>query len=545
MNKKRVILPLVAVIVLLITSGYTRRLYEVTKQIEIFTGLYKKLHESYVDETNPAELMEAAIDAMLGQLDPYTKFWNEQDVEAAKIRNAGEYTGIGAVVKTIDDRILIIEPYKDYPADRAGLKAGDEIIKIGNTELKDYKNDAGELLKGAPGSQVALTYKRQGKVNTTQLTRREIEVKAVPYYTLLNDKTGYIVLSKFNRKAAAETTNAFKDLKSKGATKMILDLRNNPGGLMDQAISIANIFLPKDRLITKTKSAVKEYSKEYRTRDDALDTNIPLVVLVNGRSASASEIVAGAIQDWDRGVVIGARSFGKGLVQRPMPLKYNTKLKITISRYYTPSGRCIQALDYWNRDKENRPVRIQEKDYKAYKTLLNNRLVYDGGGILPDVELETTKTSSITKALLNDNAIFDYSVDYYYKHPGMNTSNDFSFTDRDYQDFTNFIKNSSFNYETKTEESLDEVLRIAKNEEFSDDIKNSLNGVTLAIERAKDKELQDKRPEIEALLTDEIIKRYSYREGLFQYYIANNPEIKKGQDILSNLSQYNRILNYK
>ncbi|WP_298546932.1 S41 family peptidase [uncultured Aquimarina sp.] len=538
--KKRILYPAVAVIILLSTVSFKSDFFEIAKQIEIFTTMFKELNMNYVDETNPAELMDTAIKAMLDDLDPYTKYWNEQDVEASKIRNAGEYTGIGASVKTVKDKIIIVEPYKDYPADKAGLKAGDEIIKIGDVTVSDFEEDAGELLKGASGTKVEITYKRQDQTKNTILTREEIEVKAVPFSTLLDDNTGYIVLSKFNNKASSETVAALKDLKAKGADKIILDLRGNPGGLLSEAINVTNIFVPKGELITTTKSVVKKYNKEYFTKKNPIDTEIPLVVLVNGRSASASEIVAGSIQDLDRGVVIGARSFGKGLVQRPKKLTYGTQLKITISRYYTPSGRCIQALDYWNRDENNKAVRISEKDFKAFKTK-KGRTVYDGGGIQPDIEMETSKFSNITTSLLQSDAIFDYGTKYYYAHQNDNIAN-FKFTDKDYEDFKNFVKQSGFDYETATEKSLKKSLEVAKKDKLDKDISESYNALLASIKVSKEKGLDTYKTEIANLLTDEIVKRYSYREGLYNYYINHNPEIKKSKEVLGNKATYDKIL---
>lgn len=538
--RKKILLPLVAVVVFVSTASFTSDFFEIAKQVEIFTTMFKEINMNYVDETNPAELMDTAIKAMLDDLDPYTKYWNEQDVETAKIRNSGEYTGIGATVKTVKDKIVIVEPYKDYPADKAGLKAGDEIIQIGDVKIADFDEDAGELLKGSSGTKVEIYYNRQGKTNKTILTRKEIEVKAVPFYTLLDDDTAYIVLSKFNSKASTETIAALEALKAEGAKKVILDLRGNPGGLLSEAVNVTNIFVPKGELITTTKSVVKKYNKEYRTKKNPVDTEIPLVVLVNGRSASASEIVSGSIQDLDRGVVIGARSFGKGLVQRPKPLTYGTQLKITISRYYTPSGRCIQALDYWNRDKDNNAVRINEKDFKAFTTK-NGRTVYDGGGIQPDIELETSKYSEITTALLKSDAIFDYGTKYFYSHE-LKDANDFQFTDGDFADFKNFIKQSGFTFETETEKTLEKALKIAEKENLDKDIDKSYKALLDEIQISKTKALDRHKAEIVNLLTDEIIKRYFYREGLYNYYVEHNPEVAKSKEILNDLNKYQKIL---
>lgn len=538
--KKRIILSVVAVGIFFTTVSFKNDFFEIAKQIEIFTTLFKELNMNYVDETNPAELMDTAIKSMLTELDPYTKFYNEQDVETARIRNSGEYTGIGASVKTRDDKITIIEPHKGYPADNAGLKAGDEIIKIGDIVLSDFDSDAGELLKGSPGSEVQVTYLRQGKQETTTLKRGKIDVEAVPYYKLLEDNTGYIVLSKFNAKASTQVIDALKTLKADGADKIILDLRGNPGGLLSEAINVTNIFIPKGELVTTTKSVIKKYNRTYVTKNEPVDTEIPLVVLIDGRSASASEIVSGGLQDYDRAVIVGARSFGKGLVQRPKQLTYGTQLKVTISRYYTPSGRCIQALDYWNRDEDGNAVRTKSAEYNEFKTKAG-RSVFDGGGVLPDVQLETSKFSGVTSALVQDEAIFNFATNYYYTHK-LESPEDFNFTSSDFSEFKEFLKTTNFKYTTQTEKELKETLEIAVKEEFDDDVQNNYNNFLASIQQAKTKAIDDKKPEIERLITDEIIKRYFYKEGLYDYYVINNPEIEEAKNILNSTNRYSKIL---
>ncbi len=522
------------------TVSYKADFFEIAKQLEIFTTLFKELNMNYVDETNPAGLMDTAINAMLEDLDPYTHYWNEQEVQAARIDNAGEYTGIGATVGIMADKIVIIEPYKDYPADKAGLKAGDEIIKIGNIAVADFTEGAGELLKGAPNTSVELIFKRRGETKTTTLTRGAVEIKAVPYSRLLEDKTGYIVLSQFNRNASAETVKALKELKEQGAEKIILDLRGNPGGLLSEAINVTNIFVPEGELITSTKSAVEKYNQKFLTTRKPIDTEIPLTVLINGRSASASEIVAGSLQDLDRAVVIGARSFGKGLVQRPKDLTYGTQLKVTISRYYTPSGRCIQALDYRHRDEEGNAVRFSSKDYNEFKTR-NGRKVYDGGGISPDVKLETSEFSDITNALLQENAIFDFATNYYYTHE-LGSPEEFSFTEKDYSDFKKFLETSGFEYKTATERELEDVVAAAQKEGYQQDLSKDLNEIQQVISSSKDKALTSKKAEIMSLLSEEIIKRYFYKEGLYDYYVKNNPEIIEARQILNDQARYRNIL---
>ena len=527
-------------LLLFASYGFRTDFFEIAKQIEIFTTLFKELNMNYVDETNPAELMDAAITGMLEDLDPYTHYWNEQDVETARINNSGEYTGIGATVAIRENHIIIVEPYKDYPADKAGLKAGDEITKIDDVVVADFEENAGELLKGAPNSKVLITYRRQGHTATTTLTRGAVEIKAVPFYKLLQDGTGYIVLSQFNRNASSETTQALKELKEEGATRIILDLRGNPGGLLSEAINVSNIFVPEGELITTTKSVVEKYNKAYHTTRKPIDTEIPLAVLIDGRSASASEIVAGSLQDLDRAVIIGARSFGKGLVQRPKELTYGTQLKVTISRYYTPSGRCIQALDYWNRDTEGNAVRIRKEDYNEFTTR-NGRKVFDGGGIMPDVAMESSEYSSITDALVREHAIFDYANEYYYSHKLENLQN-FNFTDADFVDFKEYLQKRNFDYNTVTELKLTELLETSIQEGLDEELAGEYSAMLQSIEAAKKNALAEKKKEISSLLTDEIIKRYFYKEGLYEYYVQHNPEIAEAVGILGDPQRYNSIL---
>src|SRR5690554_4040077 len=479
--KKRILVPVLALGIFFTTVSFKSDFFEIAKQIEIFTTLFKELNMNYVDEVTPATLMDKAIKGMLEDLDPYTVYWNEQQVEDAKINNSGIYTGIGASAVTRANKIIIVEPFKDYPADKAGLKAGDEIIKIGNISITDSAEGAGDLLKGAPGSQIEITYVRQGKTATATITRGAVEVKAVPFYKLVNGEIGYIVLSQFNSKTTSETKAALIDLKSQGAKKLILDLRGNPGGLLNEAIGVVNLFVEKDQVITTTRSVIQKYNQVYKTKLEPVDPQIPLVVLINGRSASASEIVSGGLQDLDRAVIIGARSFGKGLVQRPKKLTYGTQLKVTISRYYTPSGRCIQALDYWHRDENGDPIRKDAKEYNAFKTK-GGRTVYDGGGILPDIQLESAVYSPITTALLKDNAIFDYATKYYYSHK-MSDWKNFKFSDADFQDFIKFLKTNNFEFRTETEMKFAEGIKISEDEDLDKEISASYELLLAAIDK--------------------------------------------------------------
>ena len=538
--KKKFIIPIVASAFLFIAASFKDDFFEIAKQIEIFTTLFKELNRNYVDETNPGDLMDKAIKGMLANLDPYTVYFNEQDVVRFKINNTGEYTGIGALLTRKEDKLIVKEAYKNFPADKAGLKAGDEIIQIGDVVLADFKEDASQLFKGVKNTKIDIKYVRQGKMNTTQIVLDEVEIKSVPFFAKIDDKTGYIVLSHFNKKAAYETKEALEQLKKDGAERIILDLRDNPGGLLNEAVNICNLFVPKNEIIVTTKSKIEKHNNTFKTSNDPVDTAIPLIIIVNGRSASASEIVAGALQDLDRAVVVGTRSFGKGLVQRPVDLTYGTQLKVTISRYYTPSGRCIQALDYTRKDGNGKAIKTDEKNYNAFKTR-KGRTVYDGGGIQPDVELEEAKSSPITDALLKNDGIFNYATNYYYKNPDLGNRIP-TISDNDFLDFKQFLKVQKFTFDTETELALKNTLAIAKKEKIEESILVEYQQLLTALQKSETVLLDKNQKEIKNLILNEIIKRYQYQEGLYQYYIKNNSEIKKSVSILNNSSEYRTIL---
>lgn len=539
-TKKRYIIPAVLFGFLFIGVSFKDDFFEIAKQIEIFTNVYKTVNQNYVDETNPAELMDKSIKAMLADIDPYTNFFNEQDVIKFKINNTGEYTGIGAMITRKDDKIIIKEPYKGYPADKAGLKAGDEIIQIGDVLLSDFKDDASQLMKGSKNTKIDIKFLRQGKPMNAQIVLDEVELKAVPFFGKIDEKTGYIVLSQFNKKASSETKEALEKLKSEGATQIILDLRGNPGGLLNEAVNICNLFVPKGEIIVTTKSKNDKYNSTYKTNREPVDTEIPLVVIVDGKSASASEIVSGALQDLDRAVIVGSRSFGKGLVQRPFDLSYGTQVKVTISRYYTPSGRCIQALNYSKKDKNGKATKTEEKNYNAFKTK-NGRTVYDGGGILPDVELEETKQSSIAEALIKNEAIFNYVTNYYYKNPNLGDKIP-TISEADLADFKAFIKKEKIDFDTETEVALKNMLEKAKKEKIDSEITLEYQALLNSLQKSEEHLIDKNAKEIKNLLLDEIIKRYQYKEGLYQYYTKNNSEIKKAVALLNNSLEYNKIL---
>lgn len=538
--KKRYLIPAILSVFLFVGVSFKDDFFEISKQIEIFTTLFKTINQNYVDETNPAELMDKAIKSMLADLDPYTNYFNEQDVIKFKINNTGEYTGIGAVITRKEDKLIIKEPYKGFPADKAGLKAGDEITQIGDVLLADFKDDASQLLKGTKNTKIELKYLRQGKPMSTQLILDEVEVKAVPFFGKIDDKTGYIVLSQFTQKASSQTKEALEKLKADGATQIVLDLRGNPGGLLNEAVNICNFFVPKGEIIVTTKSKNDKYNNIYKTTREPIDTEIPLVIIVDGKSASASEIVSGALQDLDRAVILGSRSFGKGLVQRPIDMTYGTQVKVTISRYYTPSGRCIQALNYNKKDKNGKATKTEEKNYNSFKTR-KGRPVYDGGGVLPDIEMEETKLSLIAEALQKNDGIFNYVTYYYYKNPTLGDKIP-TITDADFADFKAFLKREKTDINTETEVALKNLLEKAKKENVDSTIKTEYEQLLIAIQRSESTMMDKNQKEIKNLLLDEIIKRYQYKEGLYQYYVKNNLEIKKAIGVLNNAAEYNKIL---
>jgi carboxyl-terminal processing protease len=538
--RKRYFIALLASGFLFVGVSFREDFFEVAKQIEIFNNLFKAVNSNYVDETNPGELMDKAIKSMLASLDPYTNYFTEQDVLKFKINNTGEYTGIGALITRKEGRLIVKEPYKNFPADKAGLKAGDEITQIGEVVLADFKEDVSQLFKGAKNTKIPLKYIRQGKTLSATLVLDEVEIKAVPFFGKIDEKTGYIALTQFNKKAAFETKEALEQLKKEGIDKLVLDLRGNPGGLLNEAVSICNLFVPKDEVIVTTKSRIEKHNNTYKTTRDPVDATIPLVVLVDGKSASASEIVAGALQDLDRAVILGSRSYGKGLVQRPIDLTYGTQLKVTISRYYTPSGRCIQALDYANKDKDGKAQRTAAENYNQFKTK-NGRAVYDGGGILPDVVLEETKTSPIAEALQKNDGIFNFVTEYYYKNPNLGNQIP-EISAADFANFKAFLKRIKFKFDTESEQALLNLLAATKKDKLDAAVSAEYQQLATALQKSEENQLNANQNEIKQLLIDEIIKRYQYKEGLYQYYLKNNLEIKKSTAILQDQAAYFKLL---
>lgn len=525
-------------VVLTVSVGYQSGYFEIAKQLEIFNLVFKTVNTSYIEETNPAELMEKSINKMLTDLDPYTRFMNEQDVEAYRIKRKGSYGGIGATTRYKKEAIIIVEVYLDSPADEAGLKAGDRITAIDGVKIATYKpKEVQALLKGTPDTNVNITIERQGKILQKTITRQEIAINPVPFYAMATADIGYIPLVKFNKKTTVQVKEALIDLKKQGAKKIILDLRGNPGGLLSQAVNVVNLFVPKGQLVVDTRSRVEKYNKEYLTRRPAFDAEIPLVVIVNSRSASASEIVSGTLQDLDRAVILGDRSFGKGLVQRPSELAYGTQMKLTISKYYTPSGRCIQEKDYWNRDSLGKPTIFDQNTFKTK----NGRKVLDGGGVTPDIKVQDTKLSVIEKLLLRDDLFLNFATKYYYEHTNIDAMS-FHFSDADFDSFIQFAKTEGFESKSKTEEYLDKLLDTAQKDELDTAIKTETSALIQHVKQAKIEALKKHKESIKLLFTQELIKRVAYRKGLYEYQLKNDLEILKSIALLGDTAKIDKIL---
>ena len=515
--------------------------FEVAKQMEIYTTLFKELNLYYIDEINPAELTEKAINEMLEDLDPYTRYYDEQGVEEVKINSSGEYSGIGAESRYYDKKLVISEVFEGYSAEEEGIKVGDEIVKIDDILVDDYDSDQiSALLKGVPDTTVKLVIKRQKQTLDFTVKREKILVNPVPHFEMVSDEIGYIAFNKFNNKASASVKSAFADLKEKGMTKLILDLRGNPGGLLNEAINITNFFVPKNEVVVSTKAKLKKWSEIYRTKYEPIDLDMPIVVLIDGRSASASEIVAGSLQDLDRAVILGERSFGKGLVQRYRNLTYGTKLKLTISKYYTPSGRNIQELDYTHRDGDDVP-KFAEENRNAFKTK-NGRTVYDGGGISPDIEIEKPELTESTEALLRSDAIFNFASVYYHENPSIATPEAYVFEDKEYEDFISFVDEGNSNFQTKSEKKFQQAFELSEKEALSKGIKNSYEDLVQQLQKQKIEELNKNKESIKELLSDEIINRYYFKKGEYQNHIAYSPFIKEAISVLENEEQYRSIL---
>jgi carboxyl-terminal processing protease len=545
-NKKRLVIVLLSsFLVFGVAFKATDDYFEITKNLDVFVTLYKEVNTFYVDDTKPGEMMKTGIDAMLNSLDPYTVYYPESDIEDYRIMTTGQYGGIGAEINEHPDGTVIYKTYEGYPAQKAGIKAGDVLIEVdGKTASNKGSEDITKLLKGAPGSDVSLKVKRAitNEVIEFKLKREEIKNKNVPYFNMINTEVGYIRLSNFTENAAVEVEDAVKDLKTKGAKKLILDVRGNPGGLMNEAINIVNLFVPKGEVILETKGKIKEWDKIYRAVNTPIDLNTPLLVLTDRGSASASEIVSGALQDLDRAVILGQRTFGKGLVQQTKPLSYNAQLKVTVAKYYIPSGRCVQALDYSNRDDDGLVLSVPDSLISAFKTK-GGRIVYDGAGVFPDKEITEDLVSPALINLVTKNILFDFATSYVSKNASLkDDAKTFRLNDAEYLDFIKFAKEKKYDYKTRSEEELGNLEDAAKKEKIGEDIKAEIENLKKKLESVKREDLLKFKVEIKPFLENEIVSRYHFERGRIDNELQQDKEIKAALELLNDNAAFGKVL---
>ncbi|MGK7389870.1 MAG: S41 family peptidase [Candidatus Cyclobacteriaceae bacterium M2_1C_046] len=549
MGRKSIFIFLAGILIVFASLSFSKpgdRYFEIAKNLDIFASLFKEVNALYVDEINPNELIQTGIYAMLASLDPYTNYIPEDKIEDFRTQSTGQYGGIGAVTGIIDDKIRILMIYEGFSAHQNGLKVGDEVIKIDNIKVEDIsREEANDLMRGQLGSPLNLTVKRYGQDEpiTLNFVREQVTIENIPYKGMLTEDIGYVKLNEFTMKCGRDVRNAVGELKEEGAKKIILDLRGNPGGLLMEAVNIANIFIPKGTEVVSTRGKVEENNISYSTLNHPLDTDIPVAVLINSTSASASEIVAGTLQDYDRAVVIGQKSFGKGLVQISRPLTYNSQVKITTAKYYTPSGRCIQAIDYSYRNPDGSPGKMPDSLHNEFKTR-NGRVVYDGGGIDPDIKTENQEMTPIVFTLMKKGLIFNYASIYAHNHPEIADARTFSLTDEEYVNFISWLSEKDLSYETEVERNLEKLVAKAKEEQYYEAIKNDLTQLKDEIIKSKANDLQQNKDQIKLLLEEEIASRYYLQKGSVESVFDEDPEIIEAIEVLNNRDKYNQILNF-
>ena len=517
--------------------------FEVIKNLELMDQIYQHLEMYYVDEPQAGKLYKAGIDAMLKELDPYTVYYHESNIEDYKLMTTGQYGGIGALIRKIGEYTFIAEPYEGNPAEKSGLRAGDKILSIdGKSMVGLPSDDVSSSLKGPKGTTIEIEIEREnvGKKKVA-VTRDEIKLPDVPYSGMLNETVGYIKLNSFTNTAASDVQTAFSELKTQGMKELVLDLRGNGGGLLIEAVKIVNMFVKKDQVVVTTKGRVTEENRVYKTLENPVDLEIPLTVLIDEGSASASEIVAGSIQDLDRGVIIGTTSYGKGLVQRTYDLKYGSKVKLTIAKYYTPSGRCVQRLEYYEKEEGTKPKEIADSLLKVFKTK-NGRDVIDGRGIEPDVEVTEKEFSRLTATIYANNLIFNYATKYFNSHPSIAEAGKFALTDEEYTAFKDYVLKEEFTYSTASEEMLKKMKETAEEEGFYNESKAEYDALMAKVVPSKERDLEKFKEEIKTLLENEIVSRYYFQKGRAKDAFRNDHNIEKALEILENKTQYNTIL---
>jgi carboxyl-terminal processing protease len=517
--------------------------FEVVKGLELMDLIYQNLDMHFVDEPKPGKLSKVAIDAMLKELDPYTVYYHEANMEDYRMMTTGQYGGVGALIRKMGDYICVSEPYEGNPAQKSGLKAGDKILEIdGKNMVKKPSEEVSQALKGPKGTTIQVKVLRNEKDQLViPITRDEIKIPDVPYAEIIGNGIGYIKLNSFTQTASEEVKKAFLDLKAKGMNQLVFDLRDNGGGLLIEAVKIVNFFVPKDKIVVTTKGRIKEENQVYKTQVEPLDTEIPIVVLIDEGSASASEIVSGSLQDLDRAVIVGQTSFGKGLVQRTFDLKYGSKIKLTIAKYYTPSGRCVQKLEYYDKDEDERPKEIPDSLIRKFKTV-NGREVIDGRGIEPDVKVKEREFSRLTAMLVAKNFIFNYATDYYKTHTTIAPAGTFKLSDTDYNQFKDLVIKDTFDYSTASEEVLKKMRKTAESEGYFEDSKAEYEALFKKVTPSKQRDLEKFNAEIKELIENEIVSRYYFQKGRAEHAFRDDVFVDKAKEILLNKTTYNTIL---
>lgn len=516
--------------------------FEMNKAIETFGSVFKSLHSNYVDELNSGDLVKTAIDAMLAKLDPYTNFYPESEMEEVKLQYLGQYGGIGALIHYKNGIVYISEPYEGLPAYKAGVKAGDAILSIDGESAKGKtSNQVSEKLRGQAGTEIELELERDGKIIKKTFRREDIQLPNVPYFGMIDSVVGYIKLNEFTKEASKHVQEAFENLKRQNMQYLIFDLRGNGGGLLQEAVNIVNLFVDKGQVVVSTKAKTVEKNSVFKTTKKAIDTKIPIVVLIDDTSASASEIVSGSLQDFDRAVIMGQCSFGKGLVQNILPLIYNSQIKVTVSKYYIPSGRCIQAIDYSHRDKDGNANKIPDSLRTAFKTK-GGRTVYDGLGIEPDITIEPKYASNIAIALIGKFLCFDYATKFVKENPSIASAKDFEITDEIYNDFIEFLKDKDYNYTTTSEKILDDLIASAKKEKLGENTLKEIELIKTQIAEDKKEDLIKYKEDIKEILLSEIVVRYYNQKGRIEALLKHDNEVKEATKLLYDQKQYNKTL---
>ncbi len=547
MKKYRIpasILAVIAVIALFSFNNPNERYFEITRNLDIFSTLFKEVNAYYVDEVNPNKLMKTGIDAMLASLDPYTNYIPEDDIEDYRTMTTGQYGGIGAIIGNRNGKNLIMMPYEGFPAHKSGLEIGDEILKVDGIDVTEKNtSEISQLLKGQANTKLTVTIRRIGMDNPMdiEIIREKITIDNVPYSGIVSDGIGYIKLSDFTTGAGKEVKKALQQLKKDGAEKIILDLRNNPGGLLNEAVNVSNVFINQGQEVVSTKGKVTDWNKTYKALNNPTDTEIPIAVLTSSRSASAAEIVSGVIQDYDRGILVGEKTFGKGLVQATRPLTYNSQLKITTAKYYIPSGRCIQAINYSDRKSDGSVGFIPDSLKSEFKTL-NGRPVFDGGGVDPDVEVEPQTPAPILISLISKGLIFEYALIYHHNHPEIGPAKDFKISDKEYEKFITWLSDKEYDYTTKVEKTIEDLKKYSKTEKYFDDIKEEIDDLESKVAHNKEYDLKAFSEEIKSVLEERIVEHYYLMKGNFEASFDDDKQVRAAIDILNNQAEYNSIL---